>query len=44
MVTVIHSAGCDPQMSQEINSVRDVTKVLKQYQGKLPLGRESVIS
>ena len=44
MVTVIHGPGCDPPVSQDINTVRDVTKVLKQYQGKLLLGRESVTS
>ena len=32
MVRVIHSPGCDPPVSQEINTVRDITKVLKQYQ------------
>lgn len=31
-------------MSHEINKVRDINKVFKQYQGKLLLGRESVMS
>ena len=44
MVRVIHTPGCDPTMSQEISTVRDTTKVFKQYQGKLLLGRETVIS
>lgn len=31
-------------VSHEINTVRDINKVFKQYQGKLLLGRESVMS
>lgn len=44
MDKVIQAAGCDPLMSQEIDRVRDVIRDFKQYQGRLLLGRESVIS